>query len=101
MPTTTKTSKKTTSKIKYLRIPLDSLLYAKIQSKQKELPLLDEVEIVKIFISKGIVNDNQASKSNAVTSMFEILEKQEKQNRFITGLTEEEQYNLLKENDLI
>ncbi len=97
----TKINIQKSSKVKYLRIPLDNILTAKIRNKQKELPLLDDVEIVKIFLSKGIVEDYKATIKQNVDSIINLLEKQEKDNKLIAGLSEEEQYQLLKNNDLL
>ena len=96
MPTTvTKTAKKQ----RFLRLTIDDKLEALLVRYELEYPLLSRVDIVRMLISKSIT---QSSQSNTKASrLADWLDANVAQNPLIQNKTEQEQFKILEENDLM
>lgn len=80
-----------------VRIVIEGKLEEYIKEKKEEYPLFDTSEIVKMLLSEGL----NSRYNNGFQKMFNILEKQELQEKLITSLSEKEQEQLLIDNDLM
>ncbi|MEI6728825.1 MAG: hypothetical protein WCK98_04235 [bacterium] len=90
---------KTPKKQRFLRLTIDDKLEALLVRYELEYPLLSRVDIVRMLISRSIT---QSSQSNTKASrLANWLDSNVAQNPLIQNKTEQEQYEILEENDLM
>ena len=97
----TKTTKKTSSKItKFIRVPIDEKTEALIKQILEENPLFSQLDAIRSIIGKQIMVESKSKRYKARVDFVSWIRGMENHR---TGelLTEDEQFHILKDNDLM
>ena len=97
MPKSKISTNSPTKKQQVVRLTIDDKLNAVIQKKLLQYPLLNTTEILKMILSDGITKYERQGFAKAV----DIINSRAKKRQLITGLTEDEQFELLAKYDLM
>jgi hypothetical protein len=92
-----KTSKKIT---KFIRVPIDEKTDALINEILRENPLFSQLDAIRYIIGKQIIFESQSKRYKARVDFVNWLRSLDDQ-RVGEILSEDEQFQLLKDNDLM